>query len=79
MWQDATSVMPLHGGASLLEYPMYEGKVTSVKVGADYHHLYDDDYTHYATKEDAGSVFDDAEELFRWLTNRAAKAEEAKP
>lgn len=79
MWQGATSAMPLHGGASLLEYPMYEGKVTSVKVGADYNHLHDQDYTHMATKEQAGSVFEDAEELFRWLTERAASVEGAKP
>lgn len=75
MWQDATGVMPLHGGASLLEYPMYEGVVTSVKVGADYHHLHDEEYTHCATKDEAASVFMDAEEIFRWLTERAEVAE----
>lgn len=74
MWQDATEGMPLHGGASLLEYPMYDGKVTSVKVGADYHHLYDD-FTHYATKEEASEVFYDADRLFAWLQERAATPE----
>ena len=75
IWQDATSVMPMHGGASLLEYPMYDGEVTSAKVGADYLHLHDEHYTHCATKDEAESVFQDAEELFRWLTERAAKTE----
>ena len=73
MWQDATQSMPLHAGASLLEYPMYEGKVTSVKVGADYHHLHDD-FTHYATQEDASEIFNDADKLFAWLQERAAIA-----
>jgi hypothetical protein len=73
LWQDATVEMPLHGGCSLLEYPMYEGKVTSVKVGADYHHLHDD-FTHYGTKDEAAEVFRDAERLFAWLQARAASA-----
>lgn len=72
MWQEAATSLPFHGGPSLLEYPMYEGKVTSVKVGSDYHHLHDD-FTHYATKDEAYAVFADADELFDWLQ---AKAEE---
>lgn len=71
MWQAASSAMPLHGGASLLEYPMYEGKVTSVKVGCDYYHLHDD-FTHFATKDEAHEVFADADKLFTWLSERAA-------
>ena len=76
MWQEASGAMPLHGGCSLLEYPMYEGKVTSVKVGADYHHLHDD-FTHYATPQDAYEVFADADRLFDWL--EARKAERTTP
>jgi hypothetical protein len=72
MWQDATRDLPLHGGASLLDYPMYEGKVTSAKVGADYNHLGDTEFTHMATKEDAAEIFVDAECLFAWLQKRAA-------
>lgn len=34
MWQDAAVALPFHGGPSYLEYPMYGGKVGSVKVGA---------------------------------------------
>jgi hypothetical protein len=74
MYQDSASAMPLHGGPSLLEFPMYDGKVSSAKVGADYNHIYDDAFTYYATKDDAYEVFRDAEELFDWLTNRAAIA-----
>jgi hypothetical protein len=50
---------------------MYEGKVTSAKVGADYHHLHDDRFTHYATASDAYEVFGDADELFEQLQARA--------
>lgn len=71
MWQDATAVMPLHGGCSLLEYPMYEGVVSSVKIGADYNHLHDDSFAHYATQDDAAEVFSDAAELYQWLSIRA--------
>jgi len=74
MWQEATGVMPLHGGASLLEYPMYEGKVTSVKVGADYDHLHDERFSHLGTMEEAYEVFGDAEELFAWLQARGQTA-----
>ena len=74
MGQEATGVMPLHGGASLLEYPMYEGKVTSAKVGADYDHLHDEEFTHMATKEEAWEVFQDADMLFDWLQAFSRKA-----
>jgi hypothetical protein len=67
MWQLAATCLPLHGYPSYLEYPMYEGKVTSVKVGADYHHLHDYHFTHYATPNEAREVFDDAQALFDWL------------
>lgn len=67
MWQDAACALPLHCGPSLLEYPMYEGKITSVKVGADYSHLYDDRFSHMANRQDAHEVFSDADELYRWL------------
>lgn len=69
-WQPAATCLPFHGGPSLLEYPMYDGKVTSVKVGADYHHLHDD-FTNYATKEEAAEVFEDADRLFAWLQSKA--------
>lgn len=74
MFQDAASMLPLHCGPSLLEYPMYEGKVTSVKVGADYHHLHDERFSRYATKDEAYEVFKDAEELFEQLQTRAEVA-----
>jgi hypothetical protein len=74
MYQDAASAMPLHGGPTLLEFPMYDGAVTSVKVGADYQHLYDDRFSHYATKDEAYEVFKDAEKLFDWLTKVAVTA-----
>ncbi len=74
MWQDAALQLHFHGGPSLLEYPMYEGKVTSIKVGADYHHLHDDHFTRYSTPADAYEVFSDADELFEQLQQRADDA-----
>ena len=72
MFQDAANMMPLHGGPSFLRLHIGdESSVCSVQVGADYHHLYDDRFTEYATKDDASSVFYDAENLFNWLQERA--------
>lgn len=69
MHQDACSVMPLHS------YPSYfrahwdreTEAYTSMQVGADYHHLHDDRFAHYATRQDAYEVFADAQRLFDWL------------
>jgi hypothetical protein len=72
LFQEAATVLPLHGYPSLCEYPMYDGKVTSVKVGADYHHLHDAEFTRMATPEEAEEVFADAQRLFDWLQARAA-------
>lgn len=81
MFQDAAAQLFFHGGPSLLEYPMYEGKVTCVKVGGDYHHLHDERFTRYATAVEAHEVFEDALELFEQLQTRAdlAKATGAQP
>ena len=74
LWQDATQVLPLHGGCSYLDYPVHDGKVTCVKVGADYHHLHDD-FTHCATADEAYRVFRDADELFDALMAMAETGE----
>ena len=71
MWQAAACALPLHGGPTFLQYPMFDGKVTAVHVGCDYHHLHDDRFTRMATKEDAVKVFADADTLFNWLQERA--------
>ena len=70
-WQPASEEMPLHGGSSFLRYPMEDGEITSVQVGADYNHLGDDEFTQYATQAEAYEVFHDAENLHIWLTVRA--------
>lgn len=74
MWQDAATQLHFHGGPSLLEYPMYEGKVTCVQVGADYHHVHDERFTRYSTPAEAYEVFSDANELFEQLQRRAEAA-----
>ena len=73
MWQDAATVLPMHGGPSLLrvhtKHP--DHAIASYQVGADYNHLHDDEYTHMANEIEAASVFRDADELFDWLSAKA--------
>jgi hypothetical protein len=51
---------------------------TSMQVGADYHHLHDDHFTHYATREDAYEVFEDAQRLYDWLEAKWQDANQPK-
>lgn len=68
MYQDAATELPLHAGPSFLQcHTDGNGVTTSVQVGADYNHLHDDHFTHYATAEDAMSVFLDADDLAKFL------------
>lgn len=68
IWQQSVGHLPLHCGCSLFRtHRREDGTITSFQIGADYHHLGDDWYTHLATKEDAGAVFSDAEELAKVL------------
>ena len=69
MFQPSANALPLHGGPSLLRWHYADdGKPTSVQVGADYDHLYDDHFSHYMGDSDAGEVFEDAARLFDYLT-----------
>jgi len=68
MFQSAASALPLHCGPTFLEYNTETGKVESLQVGADYRHLGDARFSHYKTREDAWEVFQDAEELFTYLS-----------
>ena len=73
--QDATINMPLHGGASFLQYHYTDkGALTSVQVGADYGHLDDNCYSYKATKAEAAVVFADADWLVRWLEEYTSEA-----
>lgn len=68
MWQPAAFDLPLHGGPSFLQWHRRsDGNITSVQIGADYAHLHDDRFTHYATANDASEVFADADRLFEHL------------
>jgi hypothetical protein len=70
MYQSAACALPLHGGPSLLTWHVSkDGKVGSVQVGADYHHIHDTDYTFYDNAEQAGSVFFDANALYEFLAD----------
>jgi hypothetical protein len=69
MWQDAACALPLHGGPTFLRWHRNDsGEAVSVQVGADYNHLHDDPYTYYRTPDDACCVFQDAETLFKHLS-----------
>jgi hypothetical protein len=68
-WQDACGFFDWHGGCTYLEYHRDdESKIVSVQVGCDYNHYLDDRYLYMATKEDAASVFNDADGLFEVLS-----------
>lgn len=70
MWQDAATVLPLHGGPSFLKWHFdINLNPTSVQVGCDYNHLYDDNYLEMDSEDEAGLIFTDAESLFQWLEN----------
>jgi hypothetical protein len=72
MWQDAAVALPLHRGPSFLKWHLDDaGNATSVQVGCDFNHLYDNEYTHFATREDARAVFNDADELVERLARAA--------
>lgn len=72
MWQQAAVELPLHGGSSYLKWHSELGKPPHcVQVGADYNHLHDDRFTHYATEDEAAEVFRDAGELFDFLMKEA--------
>ena len=77
MYQDAASAMPFHAGPSFLRvHRADDGNITSVQVGSDYNHIHDDEFGHMENMEQAWTVFQDAEELFNWLTVRAERVME---
>lgn len=70
MWQDASNFFDWHSGCTYLEYHRdNDSKVVSIQVGCDYNHLHDYRYLNMATAEDARAVFNDADDLFKTLTN----------
>lgn len=72
--QAATAAMPLHGGpTSLRVHRRADGDVTSIEVGCDYSHLHDDQYYVAYTRDHAGQVFRDAEQLDAWMTQQLAE------
>ena len=69
MWQTATSLLPLHHGASQLMWHFNFGKMPcSIQVGADYSHHRDNRFATFETPESAWEVFQDAEKLFDHLS-----------
>ena len=69
MFQPASSALPLHYGPTFLEYNSNEnGGIAYVRVGSDYRHQGDERFTNCKTREAAWEVFQDAEELFTYLS-----------
>ncbi len=68
MWQNLLANLPLHGGCSFFKvHQQFKGEVTSVQIGCDYSHYWENRYSHMATKAEASSVFQDAKKLFDWM------------
>ena len=69
MFQPAAEALPLHCGPTFLRYNLGQtGKVESLQVGSDYRHMGDERFSHYKTRKDAWEVFQDAKELFAYLS-----------
>jgi hypothetical protein len=79
---EAVSCMPLHGGCTYFERLMHErdadgkygrewkkGDTYAFKVGCDYSHSGDEWHERTATREQAGRIFHDAEELLSHLNS----------
>ena len=68
-WEnEAIQEMPLHGGCTYFVPHFSPAKeITSYEIGCDYSHYGDGHCAHYATKEEAQEIFDDADELMEWL------------
>lgn len=73
----AVDDLPFHGGVTWYErerVPVSHWKleqrdtVCGVCIGSDYAHLHDDRFSHYATRDDAREVFEDADALFAALS-----------
>ena len=87
---DAVNGMPLHGGCTFFELIRHQndagefssrkyksGDVYAVKIGCDYSHLDDNEFSTYATRDDASLVFRDAQELYDWMKNIGESLEQA--
>jgi len=69
MFQEAACALPLHAGPSFCRKHLNaKGEVTAYQVGADYNHLYDDQFTRSGTPDEAIQVFNDADQLFERLS-----------
>ncbi len=75
-YQESICGMPLHCGVSYFKRHWADKSNTAIQIGCDYNHWDDDRYTRMETKDDAASVFRDAEGLFKWLADRRTNGEE---
>jgi len=72
MWDQPTP--PMHGGCTYFKaHRKGDGSITSFQFGCDYKHLGDWMFTQMATKDDAYSVFRDADDLFGWLAGKESE------
>jgi len=68
MFQESAINLPFHGGPSFLKFHYDDnGQKTSIQIGSDYSHLYDERFSHYKDLREAHEVIRDAESLFHYL------------
>ena len=69
IFQESLSGIPFHKGCTYVEQKIepINKEICSYKIGADYHHLHDDEYTYMNNGNEAEQVFDDAERLAMYL------------
>ena len=69
--------LPLHWGASYHNWNYdSNGAVGYKKIGSDYQHIHDEKFGNYKTVEEACEILNDAKELFEYLKNKDARAEQ---
>lgn len=77
MAQPALKVLPFHSYVSFFKVWYEEGssKIGSFQIGSDYGHIHDEKYSFFKTKEESYQIFNDAADLYEWLSNYEKKYE----
>ncbi len=68
--------LEFHGGCTFRQHIHRAGKKVGIKVGCDYRHYGDEYYEDLSCKEEAGSVFYDADVIFNTLKDMQDDAQE---
>lgn len=65
---DAYPLIEMHGGITYFR-KHFDGnqKITSIQIGCDYAHAWDESYEEMTTKDEAGPIFHDAQQIIEFL------------